>query len=255
LELFDTHAHLDFPEFKKDLSEVLERSRKAGIKYIVNVGVDVESSLRSVDLSQKHSWIYASVGVHPHDAQKFDEEIYDLMKKLAEKEKVVAVGEIGLDYYRNFSPENQQKEAFRMQIVLAKELGLPIIIHDRDAHRDVLKIIKEEGAQDVGGIMHCFPGDWKMAKECFDLNFLIGIGGTVTFKKSAALQEVVKRAPTDMIVLETDCPYLSPEPLRGRRNEPANVKYTAKFAAELRGDDLEEFSYRTTLNAKKLFRI
>jgi len=255
LELFDTHAHLDFPEFEEDINEVLERSRENGVEYIVNVGVDAESSLRSLELSQKHSWIFASVGVHPHDAAKLDEETFDLLKKLAQDEKVVAVGEIGLDYYRNFSPEEQQREAFRMQIALAKELGLPIIIHDRDAHKDVLKIVREEGARDVGGIMHCFPGDWKMAKECFDLNFLIGIGGTVTFKKSAALQEVVKRAPIDMIVLETDCPYLSPEPLRGRRNEPANVRYTAKFAAELRGDDAEEFSYRTTLNAKKLFRI
>ncbi|NLO89815.1 MAG: TatD family hydrolase [Clostridia bacterium] len=255
MQLFDTHAHLDLPEFEKDLNDVLQRCRENGVEYIVNVGIDRESSLRSIELSQKHSWIFASVGMHPHDAAKLDEETFGLFKKLAQNERVVAVGETGLDYYRNFSPREQQQEAFRMHIALAKELGLPIIIHDRDAHRDVLKIVREEGARDVGGIMHCFPGDWKMAKECFDLNFLIGIGGTVTFKKSVTLQEVVKRVPIDMIVLETDCPYLSPEPLRGKRNEPANVIYTAKFAAKLRGNDVEEFSYHTTLNAKRLFKI
>jgi len=255
MELFDTHAHLDFPEYKKDLPEVLERCRENGVSYVVNVGIDIHSSQRSLQLARDYDWIYASVGIHPHDAEQLDDYSIKVLSMLAEDEKVVAFGEMGLDYYRDLAPRGKQREAFRRQISLARELNFPIIVHDREAHRDVLRILKEENAREVGGIIHCFPGDWEMARECLDNNFLIGVGGPVTFKKSSSLLDVVRRVPKDGLILETDCPFLSPEPRRGRRNEPSYLKFIAERVAELRKTDVEEVAHWTTLNALRLFKI
>ncbi|HHX95453.1 MAG TPA: TatD family hydrolase [Clostridia bacterium] len=255
MELFDTHAHLDFPDYAEDFEEVLYRCRENQVVYVVNVGIDIDTSRKSVSMARNNSGIYASVGVHPHDVDGFDERHLRALHLLAADEKVVALGEIGLDYYRDLTPREKQKNAFRRQIALARELGLPVIIHNRDAHKDVLQIIQEENVRDTGGIMHCFSGDWAMAKKCLDNNLLIAVGGTVTFKNAKDVQEVARRIPLDSLLLETDSPYLSPEPRRGKRNEPGNVRFVAEFVAELKKVSVEEVAYWTTHNAFKLFKI
>ncbi|MGI6553937.1 MAG: TatD family hydrolase [Bacillota bacterium] len=255
MELFDTHAHLDFPEYSEDFEEVLSRCRENQVEYVVNVGIDVDTSRKSVSMARNNSGIYASVGVHPHEVEGFDERHLRALQLLAAEEKVVALGEIGLDYYRDLTPREKQQDAFRRQIVLARQLRLPVIIHNRDAHKDVLQIIQEEKVRDTGGIMHCFSGDWDMAKKCLDNNLLIAVGGTVTFKNAKDVQEVARRIPLDSLLLETDSPFLSPEPRRGKRNEPGNVRFVAEFVAELKKVSVEEVAYWTTHNAFKLFKI
>lgn len=255
MELFDTHAHLDFPEYDEDLSQVLSRCGENQVEYILNVGIDIETSRKSVSLARANKGIFASVGIHPHDVEGFDDRGLKALKLLAAEEKVVAVGEIGLDYYRDLSPRDKQQEAFRMQISLAGELGLPVVIHNRDAHQDILSIIIEEKVRDVGGIMHCFSGDWQMAKKCMDQSLFIAVGGAVTFKNAESLREVARKVPKDRLLLETDSPFLSPEPRRGKRNEPANVRVIAEFIAGLRDVPLEELAYWTTYNALRLFGI
>lgn len=255
MDLFDTHAHLDFPEYNADLQEVLVRCRENQVKYVLNIGIDVATSRKSVRLARENPGIYASVGVHPHDADTCGEQELKALKLLAAEEKVVALGEMGLDYYRDLSPRDKQQQAFRKQVNLAKELGLPVIIHDRDAHQDVLKIIREEKVREIGGIMHCFSGDWGMAKKCIDNNLFIAVGGAVTFKNSHDLKDVARLVPKDRLLLETDSPFLSPDPFRGKRNEPANVVIVAKYVAELRDTSLEDLAYWTTHNATKLFGI
>lgn len=255
MELFDTHAHLDFPEYQDDFREVLQRAEENGVAYILNIGTDVVSSRKSVRLAREHKSIYASVGVHPSDLGSFGDQELKALRMLSAEEKVVALGEMGLDYYRDRFPREKQQEAFRKQLVLAGELGLPVVIHNRDAHEDVLKIIKEERVRDIGGIMHCFSGDWPMAKKCMDNNLLIAIGGAVTFKKADELKEVARKIPRDRLLLETDSPFLSPEPRRGKRNEPGNVRLVAEYIAGLRGVTVEDLAYWTTLNALKLFGI
>ena len=255
MELFDTHAHLDFPDFKEDLDEVVARSRDNGVCWILNVGTDIESSSRSVQIARDYERVYATVGVHPHDAKTMADNSLRALKLLAAEQKVVAVGEIGLDYYRDHSPREKQKEVFRLQISLARELKRPIVVHDREAHDDVYAIIKEERAAEVGGVMHCFPGDWEMAKKFINEDFYVSIGGPVTFKNASLLQDVAKKVPQDRLLLETDCPFLTPEPKRGRRNEPAYLRYTAEFVSELRGIPVEELAYWTTNNAMQLFKI
>lgn len=255
MELFDTHAHLDFPEYDEDLSQVLSRCRENQVEYILNVGIDIETSRKSVSLARANQGIFASVGIHPHDVVGFDEHSLKALKLLAAEEKVVALGEIGLDYYRDLSPKDKQQEAFRRQISLARQLALPVVIHDRDAHQDIMSILVEEKVRDVGGIMHCFSGDWPMAKKCLDHNLLIAVGGAVTFKNAESLREVARKVPRDRLLLETDSPFLSPEPRRGKRNEPGNVRVIAEFVAGLRGVPLEDLAYWTTYNALKLFDI
>ncbi len=256
MELFDTHAHLDCPEYEADFSEVLARCRENQVAYILNVGTNIPTSKMSLDLARSYEGIYAGVGVHPSDAEGFGERDLKALGILAAEEKVVAIGEIGLDYYyTEGSPKKKQQEAFRRQLVLAKELGLPAVIHDRDAHEDVLKIIQEENVRETGGILHCFSGNWSMAKKCMDNNLFIAIGGMVTFKKVPDLKEVAGKIPPDRLLLETDSPFLSPEPRRGRRNEPGNVRFVAECIADLRNMPVEDLAYQTTLNAMKLFGI
>ncbi|MCG0238633.1 MAG: TatD family hydrolase [Firmicutes bacterium] len=252
--LFDTHCHLDHSKFDEDRTEVLERARAAGVGLMMVVSTSEANSRQVLALVEQHPDLYAAVGVHPSDAAAWDEGTYARLRELARHPKVRAIGEIGLDYYWDY-PREAQFRAFRAQIRLARELGLPIVIHDRDAHEDVVRVLEEEGAGEVGGIMHCWSGDWALAERCLALGFYLGFGGTLTYPRNEAIREVARRAPIDRIVIETDSPYLPPVPHRGRRNEPAYVRHVAEFLAELRGMAYPDLAALVTANAKRLLRI
>ncbi|EGL81849.1 hydrolase, TatD family [Caldalkalibacillus thermarum TA2.A1] len=253
---FDTHAHINDARFDQDRNEVIERARAEGVSLIVNVGFNHETITATIRLAEAYDFIYAAVGWHPHDAKTCDDDALRRIEHLARTHpKVVAVGEMGLDYYWDHSPREVQAEVFRKQIDLAKRLKKPIIIHNREADRDVLSILKEEGADEVGGVMHCFGGDKEMARQCLELNFYISFGGPLTFKNAKLPKEVVQYVPLDRLLIETDCPYLAPHPLRGKRNEPAYVRYVAETMAELRGLSLEEIAHMTMENGKRLFAL
>ncbi|PRS19339.1 TatD family hydrolase [Bacillus safensis] len=253
--LFDTHAHLNAEQYNEDLEQVIERAKSEKVEKIVVVGFDRPTITRAMELIEEYDFIYAAIGWHPVDAIDMTDEDLAWIKDLSQHEKVVAIGEMGLDYYWDKSPKDVQKEVFRRQIALAKEVNLPIVIHNRDATEDVVTILKEEGAAEVGGIMHCFTGSLETAKACMDMNFYISFGGPVTFKNAKKPKEVVKEIPSDRLLIETDCPYLTPVPFRGKRNEPSYVKYIAEQIAEQREISFEELAELTTKNAKKVFRI
>ncbi|MBZ9522409.1 TatD family hydrolase [Bacillus safensis] len=253
--LFDTHAHLNAEQYNEDLEQVIERAKSEKVEKIVVVGFDRPTITRAMELIEEYDFIYAAIGWHPVDAIDMTDEDLAWIKDLSQHEKVVAIGEMGLDYYWDKSPKDVQKEVFRRQIALAKEVNLPIVIHNRDATEDVVTILKEEGAAEVGGIMHCFTGSLETAKACMEMNFYISFGGPVTFKNAKKPKEVVKEIPSDKLLIETDCPYLTPVPFRGKRNEPSYVKYIAEQIAELREISFEELAELTTINAKKVFRI
>ncbi|WHX75458.1 TatD family hydrolase [Bacillus safensis] len=253
--LFDTHAHLNAEQYNEDLEQVIERAKSEKVEKIVVVGFDRPTITRAMELIEEYDFIYAAIGWHPVDAIDMTDEDLAWIKDLSQHEKVVAIGEMGLDYYWDKSPKDVQKEVFRRQIALAKEVKLPIVIHNRDATEDVVTILKEEGAAEVGGIMHCFTGSLETAKACMEMNFYISFGGPVTFKNAKKPKEVVKEIPSDKLLIETDCPYLTPVPFRGQRNEPSYVKYIAEQIAELREISFEELAELTTKNAKKVFRI
>lgn len=253
--LFDTHAHLEEKNFAIDLDQVLVRAKEQGVSLILNVGYNLKHARLSVDLARKYDFIYAAVGLHPHDAKDATDELWEEIYKLAAHPKVVAIGEMGLDYYRDHSPRQVQRRAFRHQIKIAKDLKMPIIIHDRDAHQDVLTIVKEEQASQVGGVFHAFSGSWEMAKEVLNLGFYIAIGGPVTFTNARKVLEVARKVPLDRLLLETDCPYLTPHPYRGKRNEPGYVKLVAEKIAELKNVPFEEVCRVTKENGQKLFQI
>ncbi|KKD40086.1 TatD family hydrolase [Bacillus sp. FSL L8-0167] len=253
--LFDTHAHLNAEQYNEDLEQVIERAKSEKVEKIVVVGFDRPTITRAMELIEEYDFIYAAIGWHPVDAIDMTDEDLAWIKDLSQHEKVVAIGEMGLDYYWDKSPKDVQKEVFRRQIALAKEVKLPIVIHNRDATEDVVAILKEEGAAEVGGIMHCFTGSLETAKACMEMNFYISFGGPVTFKNAKKPKEVVKEIPSDKLLIETDCPYLTPVPFRGKRNEPSYVKYIAEQIAELREISFEELAELTTKNAKKVFRI
>ncbi|APH06737.1 TatD family hydrolase [Bacillus weihaiensis] len=253
--LFDTHAHLNAIQYNEDLQEVINRAIAEKVTRIVVVGFDRETITRAMELTEEYDMIYAAVGWHPVDAIDMTDEDLNWIKELASHPKVVAIGEMGLDYYWDKSPKEIQKEVFRKQIQLAKEVKLPIIIHNRDATEDVVAILKDEGASEVGGIMHCFTGSIEVAKQCMDMNFYLSFGGPVTFKNAKKPKEVAKEIPLDRLLIETDCPYLTPHPYRGKRNEPSYVKYVAEQIAELRGMSFEEIAEKTSDNANKVFGI
>ncbi|MGM0951278.1 MAG: TatD family hydrolase [Bacillota bacterium] len=253
--LFDTHAHLNAEQYDTDLEEVIERAKAEQVNRIVVVGFDRPTITRAMEMIEEYDFIYTAIGWHPVDAIDMTEEDLAWIKELSVHEKVVAIGEMGLDYHWDKSPKEIQKEVFRKQIALAKEVNLPIIIHNRDATEDVVTILKEEGAEAVGGIMHCFTGSAEVARECMKMNFYLSFGGPVTFKNAKKPKEVVKEIPNDRLLIETDCPFLTPHPFRGKRNEPSYVKYVAEQIAELKGMTLEEVASITTENAKRLFRI
>jgi TatD DNase family protein len=254
--LFDTHAHLHFPEFAADLREVLQRAREAGVRFLLTIGTDVEDSRQAVALAEQHPEVYAAVGIHPHDAADADETALEQIEQIARSSpKVVAIGEIGLDYYRNLSPHETQRRVFRRQLHLARQLRKPVLIHCREAHADALEILRAEGAGDMGGIMHCFSGDAPVARQCLDLGLLISIAGPVTYPNARKLPEVVQLTPADQLVVETDCPFLPPQPYRGKRNEPAYLPITAAKVAELKGEPPEKMGQVMARNALSLLGI
>ncbi|MFC1683351.1 TatD family hydrolase [Candidatus Zixiibacteriota bacterium] len=252
--LIDSHAHLDFSQFKNDREQVIQRALDAGLAAIVNVGTDLPSSEKSADLARKHAPIYAVVGVHPHDAKTLTPSSLTRLTELAEDPKVVAIGEIGLDFYRDLSPRHLQREAFRQQIRLAIELDIPMVIHDRDAHAEVLDIMHQEEAHRVGGVLHCFSGDLEMARQGLEMGFYIAFGGPITYG-GGKKQEIARHIPLNRILVETDCPFLTPVPHRGQRNEPAYVRYVVEKLAELRGVSFEKVAQATGENAMRVFRL
>ncbi|NQU03316.1 MAG: TatD family hydrolase [Syntrophaceae bacterium] len=252
--LIDTHAHLEMSEFDKDRDAVIERALENGVDAIIAVGINLEDSKKAIALAKSHDAVYATVGVHPHDAKSIDTATYDSLKKLAEKEKVVAYGEIGLDFFRDRSPRDIQIKRFQEQLDLAGELKLPVVIHSRDAHSETFEILKKHKGN-LRGVLHCFSGDYEMATKYIDLGYYISIPGTITFPNAGKLVEVVKKMPLDSLLVETDSPFLTPAPKRGRRNEPAYVAYVAKKISEIRGLTPEKVAIATTENARNLFGI
>ncbi len=253
--IFDTHAHYDDSRFDEDRDELLKKLHEDGISYILNAAASPESLDTTLELAEKHEFVYAALGIHPHDADKLNEAIMEKIRCLSGNRKVVAIGEIGLDYYYDNSPRDIQKYWFERQIELAKELELPIIIHDRDAHEDTVNIIKKTNAKQVGGIFHCFTGSAQMALEMLKQNLYIAIGGPVTFKNARKTIEVVEAVPLDKLLVETDCPYLSPEPFRGKRNHSGYLEYTIRKIAEIKGISENEVAEATLVNAKKVFKL
>lgn len=253
MDLFDTHTHLSMRDFERDLPDVLSRAKSVGVKKFLAVGFNFRSSGESVALSQEFPQIYASVGIHPHDAKIVKEGDYSFLESLLSSKKVVAWGEIGLDYFRDLSPRDLQKAVFRAQIRLSKKFRLPLIIHDRDAHQDILRILREEKADEFGGVMHCFSASWEEARQALNMNFYISFAGNLTYPSSRSVQEAAKKIPSDRILVETDCPYLKPFPDRKGRNEPQFVKLILEFLAALRGEKVEDLALRCWENAHSLF--
>ncbi|MGO1369887.1 MAG: TatD family hydrolase [Senegalia sp. (in: firmicutes)] len=253
--LVDSHAHLDDKRFDNDREDLIKNLRENNIEFIINPGADLKTSRKAVKLAKENENIYAAVGVHPHDAGDMDENTIAELKKLAKEEKVVAIGEIGLDYYYDNSPREIQKKWFKEQIKLAKELDLPIIIHDRDAHEDTYNILKEENDEKLRGIMHCYQSSLEMSKQFIELGFFISLAGPVTFKNAKTPKEVASGVSLDNLLIETDSPYLTPHPYRGKRNEPKHVKHVAQMIADLKGISIEEVIQKTNQNAKKIFGI
>jgi TatD DNase family protein len=252
--LIDSHAHLEMKEFDADREEVIRRAGNEGVDFIVTVGTNLKLSLKAVNLAEKHENIYATIGIHPHDAAKTDKNTLDALKELVNtRKKIVAYGEIGLDFFRNISPREKQLEVFGMQLELAKELNLPVIIHDRDDHQQSLEIVRASGVR--RGVFHCFSGDYEMAKKCIDLGFYISIPGVVTFDKSKTIQDVAGRVPLSSLLLETDAPYLTPVPHRGKRNEPSFIVHTAKKVAQIKNISWEDVARETSVNTMNLFGI
>lgn len=253
--LFDTHVHVNARQFYEDRNEVIDRAFQAGVTHMTVVGFDEETIKLAMEITEKYETIYAAVGWHPVDAKDFRPEHLTKLEKLSQHPKVVALGEMGLDYYWDTSPKDIQAEVFRQQIQLAKRVDKPIIIHNREATDDVIRILEEENAQEVGGIMHCYSGTIEQIQPCLEMNFYISLAGPVTFKNAKELKEVAKRIPLNRLLVETDAPYLAPHPYRGKRNEPAYVTKVAETIAELREMEYKQLCEETTKNAFNVFRI
>lgn len=253
--LIDSHAHLDDSRFDRDRDKLIKSLKELEVDLVINPGADLNSSIKAVSLSEKYDNIYAAVGVHPHSAKEMDESTIEILKSFTNREKVIAIGEIGLDYYYDNSPRDIQQKRFIEQLNLAKEVDLPVIIHTREATKDTFHILKEAQDGNLEGVMHCFSGSVEMAMEYIKLGFYISLAGPVTFKNARVSKEVAKAVPLDKLMIETDAPYLTPEPYRGKRNEPFYVRYVAGTIAELRGISFEEVAKQTSENTKKLFRI
>ena len=256
--IIDTHAHVDVADYDEDREAVIERARENGVQYMVNIGCDVESSYRSMELAEQYDFIYATAGIHPHDVKSINGGTYAHLRQLLLHPKVIALGEIGLDFFKNYSPQDGQRTHFRNQIQLAREMNKPIIIHSRDAKEDIIAILSEFYPKDPtahSGIFHCFSGDQELAEKALEMGFYISFSGSVTFKKAEALREVAKTIPADRLFAATDCPYLTPVPHRGKRNEPAYVNFTAEKLAELRGLKIEDVQRTMALNFFELFGI
>ena len=252
--LFDTHAHLNDPAFDPDREALMESFAAAGVGLVMNAGCSLESSRDIVAMAEKYPWLYASVGSHPDSANEVNEEVLEEYRKLCKlSDKVKAIGEIGLDYYYEDIPRDIQQKAFRMQMALAQELDLPVIVHERDAHNDGLAIVKE--FPKVKGVFHCYSGSAEMARQLVELGWYIGFTGVLTFKNARKAVETAASVPLDRIVLETDCPFMAPEPFRGKRNHPGYLYRMAEKLAEIRGISVEEVHAATLENGKRLYRI
>lgn len=253
--MIDTHAHLDFSQFDSDREKIIFEAQVSGVKRIINIGVDLKSSRKSVELAQKYPFLYATVGIHPHDAKTLNDDVLKKLEILAQNEKIVAIGEIGLDFYRNLSPKEVQIEAFEKQIALAKKLNLPIVVHIRNAYKDALDILKKNDVQKTGGVLHCFSGNQKQANFGLSLGFYLSFNGTLTYPKSKA-KDIAKNTPLDFILTETDCPYLTPAPFRGKRNKPSYVRLVMEKLSGIFSDkSFEEIEKITEKNAFNLFGL
>jgi TatD DNase family protein len=250
--VIDSHAHLTYKAYRKDLGAVLDRAREAGVTAIINASFDLPSSEAGVGIAGEHESVYAGVGVHPHDAKTLNLDVLGRLEELADHPKVIAIGEIGLDFYRDLSPRRIQEDAFRLQIGLARDLDLPIIIHDRDAHQRTMQILRDEKVS--RGVLHCFSGDLNLARQGVQLGLHISFAGPITYNGKKA-RDILKWIPEDRILVETDCPYLTPVPYRGKRNEPAYVKYVLERVAEYLEKPVDEVGRVTEENTRKLFNL
>ena len=250
--LIDSHTHLQVSQYNKDLDAVLKRAQDAGVTTILIIGIDLETSLSAIELADKHENLYATVGMHPHDAKKLTPDVLKTFRELLQHPKVIALGEIGLDYYRNLSPPDVQKDAFQKQLDIAEEMEMPIIIHNRDAYMDILPILESRQGQ-IQGVLHCFTGDIELMERSVEIGFHIGIGGIVTYPNAEEMQAVASKVPSDRLLIETDCPWLTPQFRRGKRNEPSYVRAVAEKIAELRNTSIETIGEITTNNFKTLF--
>jgi len=253
--LIDTHCHLDFKDFNDDRSDVLKRAWDSGVMYIINVGSSMEGTARSIQIAGDNDFIYAAIGIHPHEADSVSENDIRLFAGFLDKPKVVAIGEIGLDYYKNISSRENQKKLFISLLKTAKDADLPLIIHNREAHADMIDILKNIAGDSVKGVMHCFSGDRMFLKKCMDMGFFISFTCNITYKNAGKLREIVKLVPMDRLLLETDAPFLAPQDFRGKRNEPMHVRCAAEEVARIKGLDFNKVAEMTTDNATKLFRL
>jgi len=254
-QLIDSHCHLDMAPYQDDLDQVLASAGKHGVNRIITIGIDLASSRKAVKLAERYPGVYATVGIHPHSAEEASGEVYQELRELASHPKVVAFGEIGLDYAKQYAPVETQRREFARQLALAGELHLPVVIHDREAHQDTLALLRETGPFRAGGVLHCFSGDVSLAREVLELGFYISIPGIVTFKNSTDLQQVVKEVPLERLLLETDGPFLAPVPWRGKSNRPEYLLYTAARVAELKNISIDEVADQTKRNTMKLFSL
>lgn len=253
--LIDSHTHLEMDEFEEDRDAVVARAIQAGVKFMITVGTTLAHCQKALELAGRYAEVYVAVGIHPHDVKDIDNRTYDTLRQLARRDKVVAYGEIGLDFHYDLSPRQTQIARFDEQLALAAELGLPVIIHNREAHQETLAMLNDHRQGELRGVIHCFSGDRDMAGKFLDLGFCISIPGTVTFKKAEELRQVVQYVPLTSLLIETDAPFLAPQPYRGKRNEPAYVAKTAGKIAELKGLAYEEVAQATTENALALFGL
>lgn len=255
--IFETHAHYDDESFDEDREQLLCSLPEQGIGRVINVGASIETTKTTLALAAKYDFIYAAVGVHPSDIDGLNEETYAWLKQQATLPKTVAIGEIGLDYYWDKEPEVQkaQRYWFKRQLELARETKLPVIIHSRDAAADTMEVMRDAHAEEIPGVIHCYSYSKEMAQEFIRMGYYIGVGGVVTFKNAKKLKETVESIPLDRILLETDCPYMAPEPYRGTRNDSSNIPYVIAKIAELKGITAEEVEHVTEQNARKLFSL
>lgn len=255
MRLIDTHAHLDFPELSGDLPGVFERAKEKGVFHIITVGISLDTSKKALELSRTFANVSATAGIHPHGAHPLSEQEKSELKALLSDDAVVALGEIGLDYYRNYQPHDVQKLCFRQQLEIATEIKKTVVFHVRQAFDDFFNIVKPFFSRLHAGVVHCFSGDWEIARRCLDLGFYISIPGVVTFAKAAVLRDVLRKLPLDRILVETDAPFLAPEPYRGKPNEPSYVFYTAMEIARIKEIDPHELGEATTQNAIRAFKL
>jgi len=255
ISVIDTHCHLDMIGSATDLNNVVARAEAAGVSPLITVGIDLESSKKAIQLAGQFDSVFATVGIHPHNVRNLSEDTYAELEKLCSAPKVVAYGEVGLDYVKEYAPKPMQLEHYDRQLDLARKINLPVVIHDREAHEDIIRLLKKRGPFAAGGVMHCFSGNWSLARKVLDLGFHLSLPGIVTFSKAADMQVVARKIPADSLLLETDAPFLTPEPLRGKKNFPEYILFTAQKIAELRDIPFVELAKITTDNALRFFDL